>query len=155
MISKFLAFSFEFQSLEQFFLTVCQNNFGNKIPFLNIVYDFGPKCKAKPCVMIHDDCCHEKNICLTACIGVLECRLKWVQSLNFRFDIQNMNFRLAIQVLNFLGWLLKINYVQLQPMIKNATYFVIILLKTIIDRVTKNLVRSEKIKSSLLKLSKR
>ena len=74
-----------------------------------------------------------KIFCLTACIGVLECRLKWVQSLNFRFDIQNMNFRLAIQVLNFLGWLLKINYVQLQP-IKNGTYFVIILLKTIIDR---------------------
>ena len=34
---KFLAFSLEFKkisrSLEQFFLTVCQNNFDNKIPF--------------------------------------------------------------------------------------------------------------------------
>ena len=38
---KFLAFTlkfqkFIFQSLEHFFLTVGQNNFGNKIPFLNV-----------------------------------------------------------------------------------------------------------------------
>ena len=40
---KFSAFSLEFQkffSIEQFFLTVGQNNFGNKIPFLYLVQVF-------------------------------------------------------------------------------------------------------------------
>ena len=40
-----LAFSLEFQnfsrSLEQFFLTVGQNNFGNKIPFPHLLNSFG------------------------------------------------------------------------------------------------------------------
>ena len=42
--SNFKSFS---RSREHFCLTAGQNNFGKKIPFLNIDYDFGPKCKAK------------------------------------------------------------------------------------------------------------
>ena len=58
MISKILKFFKSFsQSLEQFFLTVCQNNFGNKIPFLIaclqasravqlVVGDWGPRLRS-------------------------------------------------------------------------------------------------------------
>ena len=48
--SNFKSFS---QSLKQFFLTVCQNNFGNKIPIFNSA-EAGAKTEADECGQLYD-----------------------------------------------------------------------------------------------------